>query len=138
MLQTKIMIDSFSLNVKVALKRHEQEEGLKKLDTLSGSNGLLIILPEPVKTGVWMKDTLLPLSVAYIDKDYIITEIKQLKPLDETFEISLAPIQFILETNQNWFEKRNITVGNKVVVENIKHLIQLAQPRQIGFRSPSK
>ena len=131
---TNIYIESHILRTRVALTRAEQEQGLKQQKSLSDSDGLLIVLPEPIITAVWMKDTALPLSAAFIDKNLTIVEIQKLTPFSETYSVTKQPIQIILEVNQNWFEKRDIQVGQTVKIENIKDFIAAVQPPQIGFK----
>jgi uncharacterized membrane protein (UPF0127 family) len=62
----------------------------------------------------WMKDTLIPLSIAYIDVEGRIVDIQDMQPLDETSHPSAKPAQYALEVNQGFFEGRGVMVGDMV------------------------
>ena len=61
-----------------------------------------------------MKDTLIPLSIAYIDAEGRIVDIQDMQPLDETSHPSAEPAQYALEVNQDFFEGRGVAVGDVV------------------------
>ena len=67
---------------------------------------------------MWMRNTKIPLSVAFIDENYLIREIKELKPLNLDSVCSRSEsIKFALEVNQGWFVEKNIKIFNKIIVE---------------------
>ena len=79
---------------------------------------MLFIYPAPQPLVFWMKDTLIPLSIAFIDKTGRIVSIQKMTPLQtETRYRSPRPAPFALEVNQGWFEKQKIQVGSKVDLE---------------------
>jgi uncharacterized membrane protein (UPF0127 family) len=61
-----------------------------------------------------MKNTLLPLSIAFIGDDGAVVNITDMKPLDETSHCSQKPVRFVLEMNQGWFAKKGIKAGFKL------------------------
>ena len=64
------------------------------------------------------RNTKIPLSVAFIDENYLIREIKELKPLNLDSVCSRSEsIKFALEVNQGWFAEKNIKIFNKIIVE---------------------
>jgi hypothetical protein len=65
-----------------------------------------------------MKNTLIDLSIAYIDQDWNIVDIKEMKALDLTPIISKKPAIFALEANANWFSKNKIKIGDKIKMIN--------------------
>jgi uncharacterized membrane protein (UPF0127 family) len=74
--------------------------------------GMLFVFPQEQPRSFWMRNTLIPLSIAYIDSDGRIVDIKDMQPLDETPVPSAEPAQYALEVNQGFFEARGIEVGN--------------------------
>jgi len=62
----------------------------------------------------WMRNTYIPLSIAYIDENGIIVRIKDMEPLDLTSVTSDYPAQYALEVNKGWFKKRGIKEGDSV------------------------
>jgi uncharacterized protein len=62
----------------------------------------------------YMKNTLIPLDIAFINEDRVITEIRQMAPLDETPITSVKEVQYALETNKGFFEKIGVKVGDKL------------------------
>jgi len=61
-----------------------------------------------------MKNTLIPLDIAFIDSNGIIVDIQSMEPMDTTAHKSRKPACYALEVNKNWFNKHNITVGSQV------------------------
>jgi uncharacterized membrane protein (UPF0127 family) len=74
--------------------------------------GMLFVFPGPHRASFWMKNTRLPLSAAYIDPEGVILEIHNLEP-QNTNSVTAGSdrVQFVLETNQGWFDRHNIKPG---------------------------
>jgi uncharacterized membrane protein (UPF0127 family) len=82
---------------------------------MAPDEAMLFIYPFPRRVSFYMRNTLIPLSCAYIDGQGIIREIYAMKPGDETPITSRSDaIQFVLEVNQGWFEANNIGPGASV------------------------
>jgi uncharacterized membrane protein (UPF0127 family) len=73
--------------------------------------GMLFLFDESAGHCMWMKNTLIPLSVAFIDERGEIVNIADMQPLDETTHCALRPVRYVLEMNQGWFKKRGISAG---------------------------
>jgi uncharacterized protein len=84
--------------------------------TLGENRGMLFVFPDERERSFWMKDTLIPLSVAFIDSERRIIDIQDMKPLDDEppSYVSAEPAQYALEVNQGFFEKRSVKVGDRV------------------------
>jgi uncharacterized membrane protein (UPF0127 family) len=78
-------------------------------------NGMLFVFEQKAGHCFWMKNTLLPLSIAFIDDDGKIINIEEMKPQSEENHCPLKPIRYALEMNSNWFEKRQLRAGKLVV-----------------------
>jgi uncharacterized membrane protein (UPF0127 family) len=92
----------------------ERQMGLSGRTTLAEDAGMLFIFDQEQPLSFWMKDTLIPLSIAYISADGRIVDIQDMQPLDETPHPSAEPAQYALEVNQGFFTKRGVAVGDTV------------------------
>ena len=111
----KLWLGAKELVTEVASNDRQRMAGMMFRTNLAENAAMLFVFPFPHQTAFWMKNTLVPLSAAYIDPEGIIREIHALHPLDtNSVEASRADIQFVLETNQGWFERNGIGVGTLV------------------------
>ena len=88
--------------------------GLMHRKTLGANGGMLFVFPDLGRHCMWMKNTLVPLSVAFIDERGVILNIADMQPLDETSHCASGPARFALEMNQGWFAGRGIKPGAKI------------------------
>jgi uncharacterized protein len=104
------------VRVEVADDPAEQAKGLMGRTTLGENRGMLFVYPDEEVRAFWMKDTLIPLSIAFIDSQRRIVDIQDMKPLDDEppHYVSAEPAQYALEVNQGFFEKRGVKVGDRV------------------------
>jgi uncharacterized protein len=102
--------------VEVADDPAEQAKGLMYRKTLGENRGMLFVYPEERELSFWMKNTLIPLSIAFIDSKRRIIDIQDMKPLDDRppHYVSSEPAQYALEVNRGFFEKRGVKVGDRV------------------------
>jgi uncharacterized membrane protein (UPF0127 family) len=78
------------------------------------NEGMLFVCDECAVQKFWMKDTPLPLSIAFIEEDGTILKIADLEPHDLDGESSEHPVRYILEVNQGWFDERGIEPGERL------------------------
>ena len=104
------------VRVEVADDLAEQAKGLMDRTTLGENRGMLFVYPEERELSFWMKNTLIPLSIAFIDSERRIIDIQDMKPLDDEppSYVSAEPAQYALEVNQGFFEERGVKVGDSV------------------------
>jgi uncharacterized membrane protein (UPF0127 family) len=104
------------VRVEVADDLAEQAKGLMDRTTLGENRGMIFVYPEERELSFWMKNTLIPLSIAFIDSESRIVDIQDMKPLDDKppHYLSSEPAQFALEVNQGFFEERDVRVGDRV------------------------
>ena len=100
--------------VEIAATDVERERGLMKRTALAEDAGMLFVFDREQQLSFWMKDTLIPLSIAYINESGRIVDIQDMQPLDETPHPSTEPAKYALEVNQDFFYEHGIEVGNKV------------------------
>jgi uncharacterized membrane protein (UPF0127 family) len=102
------------LYVEIADTPEKQETGLMHRTALAADGGMLFVFPSETTIPFWMRDTLLPLSIAFIAGDGTIVDIQDMQPLDETLHNPAHPYVYALEVNQGYFRQHNVVVGNQV------------------------
>ena len=108
------------LQVMVAQTPEQLSTGLMFRKTMGTNDGMLFVFDEPGQQCFWMKNTLLPLSVAFIDDTGTVANIDDMKPQTLDSHCSTRPVRFVLEMNVGWFEKRGIKAGSKFQGEPFK------------------
>jgi len=100
--------------VTVARSAEERALGLKHRRSLADNEGMLFMCDSCAVLKFWMKDTPLPLSIAFLREDGTILKIADLQPHDLHSESSGDPVRFVLEVNQGWFRARGIAPGARI------------------------
>jgi uncharacterized membrane protein (UPF0127 family) len=115
----KLYLGSKELNAEVASTQEQMRAGLMFRKSLGENDAMIFIFPWTHRASFWMKNTELPLSVAYINPDGIIEEIHDLQPHNTNAVVAASDnIQFVLEVNQGWFKKNNIDPGTLIRTEH--------------------
>ena len=114
-----IKVKDKTLKVKLAITPAQQRQGLMNVQgmpptKLPENEGMLFIYRREEILSFWMKNTTLPLSIAFIDKNRAITEIRDMEPAGLDSVRSAKPAHYALEVNKGWFDRNNIKVGDKV------------------------
>jgi len=89
-------------------------QGLMHREKLAQNTGMLFRFDEAATQCMWMKNTLIPLSVAFLDEAGTIVTILEMQPHDETSRCSSGPARYALEMNRAWFAERGIKPGMKL------------------------
>jgi len=103
-----------NIQAEVARNPEERATGLMFRQTMGTNEGMLFAFEEPATQCFWMKNTLLPLSAAFIGDDGTIVNIEDMAPRSLDSHCSTKPVRFVLEMNQGWFAKRGIKPGSKL------------------------
>ena len=110
-----VKINGARLTVEIADKPAERSLGLMYRKSLPENMGMLFIYRRPGTMNFWMKNTYIPLSIAYIDTNGYIIAIFKMEPLNtKKSYTSPGPAIWALEVNQGWFEKNGVNVGDRV------------------------
>lgn len=110
-----LRIGATSLRAEVADDETERSSGLMFRESLAPDSGMLFIMPAIGPASFWMKNTLLPLSIAFLDEHGTILELHDLQPKSEkTLQSRFSRIAYALEMPQGWFAKKNIWPGERV------------------------
>ena len=102
------------LIAEVAATNPERMQGLMHRRMMPENRGMLFVFPDVSRHAMWMENTYLPLSVAFIDGDGIIANIEDMKPHTRDAHPAIKPVRYALEMNQGWFAKRGIKAGAKI------------------------
>jgi uncharacterized membrane protein (UPF0127 family) len=107
--------ESVEVRVEIADEPDEQATGLMHRTALSEDRGMLFVFPSEEDRSFWMKDTLIPLSIAYMDSEGRILDIQDMKALDDDppHYVSAEPAQYALEVNKCFFDERGVEVGDR-------------------------
>src|SRR5215203_5744197 len=108
------------IQVEIADTPEERQTGLMGRSALAEEAGMLFVFDHELILWFWMKDTLIPLSIAYIDAEGRIVDIQDMQPLDETIHPSAEPARYALEVNQGFFEGRGVAVGDVVELPSLQ------------------
>ena len=95
----------------VARTPQQQQTGMMMRAEMAVHEGMLFVFDDVSPRCFWMKNTLLPLSIAFVEDDGTIVNIAEMKPRSEASHCSEKPVRFALEMNQGWFSKRAIKPG---------------------------
>ena len=109
-----------TINVKVLVEEYELSQGLMYHRTLAQDSGFLFLFPEPGIYSFWMKNTLIPLAIAFIDSNNQIITIDSMYPEDTILTIPPVPIIMALETNLSWFQDHQIRPGMVMKLNKIR------------------
>ncbi|MFN7263100.1 MAG: DUF192 domain-containing protein [Pseudobdellovibrionaceae bacterium] len=118
--QKWISINGHKLQVEVADSPDELQKGLMFRQQLDEGKGMLFVFPEEDIRAFWMKNTFIPLSIAYINSKKVIVDIQDMAPAKSMMQShfpsypSSRPAKYALEVPQNWFNKKGIKVGDKI------------------------
>lgn len=102
------------LQVQVASTSHQREVGLMWRKEMPAQEGMLFVFEQPAGQCFWMRNTLIPLTAAFIAEDGTIVNLADMQPQNDTSHCSGQPVRFVLEMNQGWFAKRGIRAGHKL------------------------
>ncbi len=111
---TTVRIGAHALKVEVVQSDAERSAGLMFRQKLGRDDGMLFIFDEPAYHSMWMKNTLIPLSVAFIDAQGTILNILDMEPQTLDSHMSAGPSIYALETNKGWFTSKKIKAGDRV------------------------
>lgn len=118
-LQTlKLWIGAQEMITELALTPLQEQTGMMFRTNMAENEGMLFIFSPPAQASFWMKNTILPLSAAYISPNGTILEIHDMQPQDTNAIVAATDnIQFVLETKQGWFKRNHIEVGTAITTE---------------------
>lgn len=105
-----------SLTVEIASTPEQRQLGLMHREALAEDRGMVFLFPADTTTGFWMKDTLVPLDIAFLAADGSVIGIREGVPLSTAIVGPGSPYRFVLEVNRGWFERHGLGAGAVVAL----------------------
>ena len=106
------------VKAEIARTNEERAQGLMYRDKLPDGEGMLFVFERDDILSFWMKNTYIPLSIAFITHDGKIIDIKNMYPKDETSVTSSRSVRYALEVPQGWFARAGVKEGDIVMMTN--------------------
>jgi uncharacterized protein len=110
----QIRVGPHPLKVEIVETDPQRERGLMFREKLGRDDGMLFIYDEPAYHAMWMKNTLIPLSVAFVDSSGVILNIEDMQPRTLESHMSAGPASYSIETNKGWFAQKGVKPGDRV------------------------
>jgi uncharacterized membrane protein (UPF0127 family) len=102
------------IDAEVAADQPNRMQGLMNRRSMAANQGMLFVFTQAERHCMWMRNTLLPLSVAFLDEQGQILNIEDMKPQTETSHCASGPARFALEMNQGWFAAKGFKAGQRI------------------------
>ena len=102
------------IEAEVAATQETRQVGLMHRKSMPQHQGMLFVFPQQNTHCMWMRNTLLPLSVAFLDDNGVVINVEDMQPQTEDSHCARRPARFALEMNLGWFRKRGIGPGAKL------------------------
>jgi uncharacterized membrane protein (UPF0127 family) len=102
------------IEAEVASSNADRATGLMNRPSMPIHRGMLFVFPEAGVQCFWMKNTLIPLSIAFLEDNGRIVQIADMQPQSLDNHCSVKPVRFALEMNAGWFRSRGLTAGAKI------------------------
>jgi uncharacterized protein len=112
--RTELSAGGHLIRAEVADNFVARMQGLMHRTSLGANEGMLFVFDEPGIQCMWMKNTLIPLSVAYLADDGTIVNVEDMKPHSEDSHCTKKPVRFALEMNVGWFAAKGLRPGAKL------------------------
>lgn len=104
----------YRIDAEVAADQPNRMQGLMHRRTMAAQQGMLFVFPQAASHCMWMRNTLLPLSVAFLDDEGRILNIENMKPETEDGHCAARPARFALEMNLGWFAAKGLKPGARI------------------------
>ena len=102
------------IDAQLAQTREQRQIGLMHRKEMPQHEGMLFVFEQPAVQCFWMKNTLLPLTAAFVQDDGTIVNLADMKPQTLDSHCSAKPVRYVLEMNQGWFERKGIRAGARL------------------------
>ena len=104
----------YRIEAELAHTAEARQTGLMHRESLAEQRGMVFVFTYQARHCMWMRDTLIPLSVAFLDEAGTILNIADMAPHDETSHCAAAPALYALEMNRGWFAQRGLEAGDRI------------------------
>ena len=111
---TTLKVGMHSIRAQLAITPMQRQIGLMHRREMPSHEGMLFVFDEPSQQCFWMRNTLIPLSIAFLADDGTVVNLADMKPQSDDSHCSAKPVRFALEMNQGWFAKRGVKPGTRI------------------------
>ena len=112
--RTKLSAGMHQIDAQVARTPEQRQIGLMMRKEMPQQEGMIFVIEQASQQCFWMKNTLLPLTAAFVADDGRIVNMADMKPQTEEAHCSGEPVRYVLEMNKGWFAKKGIKPGDKL------------------------
>ena len=112
--RTELSAGMYRIDAQVAQSPSERQIGLMQRPSMPPQEGMLFIFERPGVQCFWMKNTLLPLTAAFVADDGTVVNLADMQPETTDSHCSTKPVRYVLEMNQGWFKAHNVKAGFKL------------------------
>jgi uncharacterized membrane protein (UPF0127 family) len=112
--RTKLGVGMYQIDAQVARTPEQRATGLMHRKEMPAFEGMLFVFEQPSGLCFWMKNTLIPLTAAFIADDGTVVNLADMQPQTTDSHCATRPVRYVLEMNQGWFIKRGIKAGAKL------------------------
>jgi len=102
------------IHAEVARTEEQRAIGLMARKEMAQNAGMVFVFEQPAQQCFWMRNTLIPLSAAFVADDGTIVNIVEMQPLSDQSHCSAKPVRYVLEMNKGWFDKRGLKAGSRL------------------------
>lgn len=110
----KLSVGMHLISAQVAATPEQRAVGLMFRQDMPQGEGMLFVFDDATPQCFWMKNTLLPLTAAFVADDGTIVNLANMKPQTTDSHCSAKPVKYVLEMNLGWFEKKGVKAGSKL------------------------
>ncbi len=103
-----------TIRAEVAATDETRQKGLMFREKIAINSGMLFVFPDVAYHAMWMRNTPLPLAVAFMDESGKIISIHEMLPYTETTHQAAGPARFALEMNSEWFSRNQVKAGDTI------------------------
>jgi uncharacterized membrane protein (UPF0127 family) len=111
---TTLKVGMHSIRAQLALTPQQRQIGLMFRRDMPNHEGMLFVFDQESPQCFWMRNTLIPLSIAFLADDGTVVNLADMKPQSDDSHCSSKPVRFVLEMNQGWFAKRGVKPGTRI------------------------
>lgn len=112
--RTTLSAGFHQIEVQIASTPPQHATGLMYRSDMPQHEGMLFVFPEAKQQCFWMKNTLIPLTAAFVADDGLVVNLADMQPQTTQSHCSAKPVRFVLEVNQGWFAKKGLKAGMRL------------------------
>jgi uncharacterized membrane protein (UPF0127 family) len=112
---TELRAGMFIIKAEVAATETSRQIGMMMRTQMGANEGMVFDFQQSQQYCMWMKNTLIPLSVAFIDEKGVIVNIEEMQAEKLDSHCAKKPVRYALEMNKEWFKQKNIKPGSKII-----------------------